>query len=247
MNARSDVFDPVTSLTTSSGLDAFKSAAAVRWEPRRALALSVARKRTTFVRGLRLVFTAGAVSIAGLLIVQLVMGSGGNATNETEAVSADVRMTNPRFTGRDENLTPYVVTADTAIRRRDAANGVTELERPRLDYNFLEAGADLSRVLAESGRYDLPNRVLDLYSDVNFSTRAGYTFQSNHARIFLREERVTGEEAVEGTGPMGTIRADSYEITDGGNRIIFTGNVRARLIQDRTAPIPDASPEEGND
>lgn len=241
------MLDPVTSLTASSGRDAFEPAASGRWEPRRALALSVARKRTAFVRGMRLFFTAAALSIASLLVVQLVLGSGGNVTGETEAVSADVRMTNPRFTGRDENLTPYVVTADTAIRRRDAADGVTELERPRLDYDFLEAGADVSRVLAESGRYDLPNRILDLYSDVNFRTRAGYTFQSNHARIFLREERVTGEEAVEGTGPMGTIRADSYEITDGGNRIIFSGNVRARLIQDRTAPIPDASTEEGND
>lgn len=239
--------DPVTSLTASSGLDALQSPAPVRWEPRRALALSVARKRTAFVRGMRLFFTAAALAITGLLVAQLVLGSGGPTTGETEAVSEDVRMTNPRFTGRDENLTPYVVTADTAIRRRDAADGVTELEHPRLDYNFLETGTDVSRVLADSGRYDLPNRILDLHSDVNFRTRAGYTFQSNHARIFLREERVTGEESVEGTGPMGTIRADSYEITDGGNRIVFSGNVRARLTQDRTAPTPDATPEEGND
>ncbi|WP_075191482.1 MULTISPECIES: LPS export ABC transporter periplasmic protein LptC [Maricaulis] len=233
-------------MTAPSGFQPQQSNAYARWEPRRALALSVARRRTAFVRGLRLFFTAGALTITGLLVVQLVLGSSGAAVGETESVSTDVRMTNPRFTGRDENLTPYAVTADVAIRRRDAADGVTELERPRLDYNFLEAGTDVSQVLAESGRYDLPNRILDLYSDVNFRTRAGYRFQSNHARIFLRDERVTGEEAVEGTGPMGTIRADSYEISDGGNHIIFSGNVRARLVQDRTAPDTTAPPEEGN-
>lgn len=237
----------MTSLTANSGIETLHTSAAVRWEPRRALALSVARKRTAFVRGLRLFFTAGALTIVGVLVIQLVLGSGGAVTGETEAVSTDVRMTNPRFTGRDENLTPYAVTADTAIRRRDAADGVTELERPRLDYNFLDPGAEGSQVLAQSGRYDLPNRILDLYSDVNFRTRAGYTFQSNHARIFLREERVTGNEAVEGTGPMGTIRADSYEISDGGNHVIFSGNVRARLIQDRTAPEADAAADAGSE
>ncbi|WP_291845289.1 LPS export ABC transporter periplasmic protein LptC [Maricaulis sp.] len=236
----------MTSLTAPSGLEPLQSAAHAQWEPRRALALDVARRRTAFVRGMRLFFTAGALTIVGLLVVQLVLGSSGTVAGETEAVSTDVRMTNPRFTGRDENLTPYAVTADAAIRRRDAADGVTELERPRLDYNFLEAGDEISRVLAESGRYDLPNRILDLYSDVNFRTRAGYSFQSDHARIFLRDERVVGEEAVEGTGPMGTIRADSYEISDGGNHIIFSGNVRARLIQDRTAPETAADSEEGN-
>jgi len=237
----------VTSLTASFGHDALQPTPHASWEPRRVLALSVARRRTAFVRGLRLFFTAAALTILGILIVQLILGSGGGAAREAEAVGSDVRMTNPRFTGRDENLTPYAVTADVAIRRRDAADGVTELERPRLDYNFLDAGADVSQVLAESGRYDLPNRILDLYSDVNFRTRAGYEFQSSHARIFLREERVIGQEAVAGTGPMGTIRADSYEISDGGNRIVFTGNVRARLTQSRTITEAEASPEEGNE
>ena len=236
----------MTSLTANSGFTPSPTAARAQWEPRRALALEVARRRTAFVRGLRLFFTAGALIITGLLVVQLVLGSGGSVSGETEAVSTDVRMTNPRFTGRDENLTPYAVTADAAIRRRDAEDGVTELERPRLDYNFLETGNELSQVLAESGRYDLPNRILDLYSDVNFRTRSGYTFQSDHARIFLRDERVAGEEAVEGTGPMGTIRADRFEISYGGNHIIFSGHVRARLVQDRTRPDAATPSEEGN-
>ena len=236
----------MTSLTIPSGLDALQPTQRALWEPRRALALEVARRRTAFVRGLRLFFTASALTIAGLLVVQLFLGSSQESVGEAEAVSADVRMTNPRFTGRDESLTPYAITADTAIRRRDAPAGVTELERPRLDYNFLDAGADVSQVLAEAGRYDLPNRTLDLYTGVNFRTRTGYTFDSTHARIFLREERVTGDEAVEGTGPMGTIRADSYEISDGGNRIVFSGNVRARLIQERTADETGTPSDEGN-
>lgn len=229
------------SIAAHTGLEGLQPTHHGRWEPRRALKLTVARRRTKFVRWLRVAFMTGSAAIVVLLAVQLWLGRGHGEQGATEAVSADIRMVNPRFTGRDESLIPYVVTADTAIRRQGGAPGVTDLERPRLDYDFLNAGEETSRVLAETGRYDLPNRILDLYSDVSLRTTGGYTFDSQHARIFLREERVAGEQPVEGTGPMGSIRADRYEIRDGGNHIVFEGRVRARLVQDRT----EAMPEEG--
>lgn len=227
------------SVTAHPGLEALQTPHHGSWEPRRALALSVARRRTAFVAGLRVAFATGAAGIVVLVVLQLFLGSRGGPQAEPEAVSTDIRMINPRYTGRDQALTPFTVTADVAIRRRDAPPGVTDLERPRLNYDFLTATEDASQVLAETGRYDQPNRILDLYSDVNLNTTEGYSFQSEHARIFLREERVVGEEPVSGTGPMGRIRADSYEIREGGDHIIFEGNVRARLIQDRTAPAPE--------
>ncbi|WP_300543831.1 LPS export ABC transporter periplasmic protein LptC [Maricaulis sp.] len=229
------------SLTANPGLEALHPPHHGSWEPRRALALDVARRRTAFVRGLRIAFMAAAAAIVILLIVQLAMNSLGGRVTEAEPVGEEQRMTNPRFTGRDENLTPYAITADVAYRSEGGSPHVTDLERPRLDYDFLNTGT--SRVLAATGRYDQPNRILDLYSDVNLHTDEGYSFTSEHARIFLSEERVTGEEPVAGTGPMGTIRADRYEIRDGGNHIVFEGNVRARLIQDRTA----ATSEEGRE
>lgn len=230
------------SVTANPGLDALQPAHHGNWEPRRALALDVARRRTAFVNWLRLAFMSGAIAIVVLLVVQLVLSSFGGERTGPETVSSEGRMTNPRFTGRDESLTPYAITADVAIRREGAAPGVTELVRPRLDYDFL--AGDTSRVLAETGLYDLPNRTLDLFSSVNLNTPEGYSFASEHARIHLREERVTGEQPVEGTGPMGTIRADRYEIRDGGDHIVFEGNVRARLIQSRTAAVPVSAPEE---
>jgi len=231
------------SATANPGLEVLQTPQHGRWEPRRALALNVARRRTAFVAALRLVFMAGAIGIVALLAVQLYLGSRSTPPAEPEPVSQDIRMVNPRYTGRDDGLTPFAITADVAIRRRDAAPGTTDLERPRLEYDFLNPNGDASRVLAETGRYDEPNRILELYSDVNLNTTEGYTFSSDHARIFLREDRVTGEQPVRGTGPMGEIRADRYEIREGGDHIIFEGNVRARLIQDRTV----TTPEEGQD
>lgn len=220
----------------TSGLDALQPTNHGRWEPRRALTLSAARRRTAFVRFMRFGFMAAIAAILALLTVQLIAGNTGDADTAPEVLSEDVRMINPRFTGRDENLTPYAVTADVAVRRRNDPTGVTSLEAPRLDYDFINEGNELTSVLAETGTYDAINRVLDLFTDVNFSTDTGYSFASQHARIYLNEERVTGNMPVEGVGPAGTIRADSYEIHEGGNRVIFDGNVRARLSQARTQP-----------
>ena len=224
------------SMTATHGLELFQPTMHGNWEPRRALTLGAARRRTAFVRALRLIFITAIIVILALVAVQLFIGSSGGPTVPTEAVSTDVRMVNPRITGRDENLTPYALTADVAIRRRDNSSGLTELERPRLDYDFLNTGANASQVLAQTGTFDTEARILDLYSDVNLTTDNGYSFASEHARVFLREERVTGESPVSGAGPVGTITAERYEIHDGGDRVIFEGNVHARIVQDRTAP-----------
>ncbi len=47
-----------------------------------------------------------------------------------------------------------------------------------------------------------------------------------------------------GAGPLGSIRAQSFEIRDSGDRVVFSGNVIARLYPDRpeTPVSPDGFP-----
>lgn len=199
------------------------------WEPQRATTLADARKRTAFIRLLRfgLIGLTGVIVVA--VIVQILLRSLGGEVQAPVTVGEDARMINPRFTGRDENGTPYVVTADAAIRRRGEDTRLTELESPQLDYDLISADEDAEGVLARTGLYDADARTLDLSADVRFRTRSGYEFLADHARIYLSDERVVGDSPVEGDGPMGTIRADGYEILDGGDRVVFTGNVRTHL------------------
>ncbi|MBR9826792.1 MAG: LPS export ABC transporter periplasmic protein LptC [Alphaproteobacteria bacterium] len=224
------------SAPAAAGLEALKPAAHGSWEPRRVLTLESARKRTAFVRGLRIVFTIAALALTTTVFVQLLMTALQPDDAPEEVVGTDVRMINPRFTGRDENLTPYLLTADSAVRRRDSDVGLTDLERPRLNYNFLAETEEATSVLAETGVFDPTNRILQLDTDVNFATDTGYSFETTTAQIHLRDERVVGEEPVDGTGPVGRIRSDRFEIRDGGDHVIFEGRVRARIVQDRTRP-----------
>lgn len=199
------------------------------WEPRRATTLAEARKRTAFIRLLRICLVTLTGLIAAAVILQILMRSLGATEAEPVTVGEDARMINPRFTGRDENGTPYVVTADAAIRRRGEETRITELEAPQLDYDLITADEDAEGVLARTGLFDADARTLDLQADVRFRTRSGYEFVAEHARIHLADERVTGDSPVRGEGPMGSIRADGYEILDGGDRVVFTGNVRTHL------------------
>ena len=200
---------------------------------RRARSLASARARSRFVAGLRLVLIAAGVLVALNALVQIVL-SGGRATPEPDiAVSAAAgeseRIINPRFTGRDEGGTPYVITAETAERRSGAEQALIDLEQPTLDYALLDEGADASRVLAEHGVFDESNLSLHLETDVRLTTRSGYVFDTQSATLYLREGRVTGAQPVQGLAPWGGVRADAFEVRDDGQHVILTGDVRTRF------------------
>jgi lipopolysaccharide export system protein LptC len=217
---------------TTAHKSSFQPAPHSVWEPRRATTLAAARKRTRFVRLLRMALVGLASVIIFLMAAQILIRSLGGEAQEAVTVGEDARMINPRFTGRDEAGMPYVVTADAAIRRRGTEARLTELESPRLDYDLIAAYEQADGVLARTGVFDADARTLDLNSDVQFRTQSGYAFEADHARIYLTDERVVGNSPVEGEGPLGTIRADSYEVLDGGNRVVFRGNVRATIYND---------------
>ncbi|WP_273144330.1 LPS export ABC transporter periplasmic protein LptC [Oceanicaulis alexandrii] len=200
---------------------------------RRAKSLADARRRSRFVAGLRGVLIAAAVLVALNALIQMVLSGGTDSPATDVAISAGAgeseRIINPRFTGRDEGGVPYVITAETAERRRGAEQALTDLERPTLDYALLDGGEDASRVLAEHGVFDDANLSLQLDTNVRLTTRSGYVFDTQSATLFLREGVVTGPAPMHGLAPWGAVRADRFEVRDDGQHIILEGDVRTRF------------------
>lgn len=193
---------------------------ATLWAPRRQLTLAQARKRTDRVRYLRYGLVGSAAVAIGLFL-GFVFRSAFSQDARPPAVLDEeaVTMMNPRFTGRDSNGQVFTITADAAQRRR-TADGVVDLVNPVMRDS---KGAELK---APTGYYDRDKGVLELYEAVNITDSGGYSFISRGARLILGEDRVEGLSPLEGKGPLGDIQADSYEILDGGNRIVFEGNVK---------------------
>ncbi|MCG8442326.1 MAG: hypothetical protein MI723_11005, partial [Caulobacterales bacterium] len=92
-----------------------------------------------------------------------------------------------------------------------------------------------SLVTATAGVYDREAETLDLYGDVQFRTENGYLFATAHARAYVAEGRVMGEQPIAGEGPLGRVAARRFEIWDSGARIIFKLDVNAQIHQEPTA------------
>ena len=188
------------------------------WGPRRATSLKEARQRTAHVHILRLLFTIGAVLSAGWLLGTLIESSFRERRAEPGAAGLSVTVHGPRFDGYDDNDRPYMLTAATAQRRRDDP-AMVDLVNPRLK------DAASSTVQARTGVWNAEREVLDLEGDVVMTDAAGYTFTSQKTRMYVRENRVEGQDPLSGFGPVGEVKADAYEVLDDGNRIVLKGKV----------------------
>jgi lipopolysaccharide export system protein LptC len=197
------------------------------WGPRRATSLKEARARTALVHIIRLLFTIGAMLSAGVLIGYLINHSlnGGTETQKSVGTVA-ATMLNPRFEGRDAHDQPYTLTADTARRRRENIS-LVDLVNPHLE------DAASTAVQAREGVWNDKTKVLDLVGDVVMTDAAGYTFTADRTRMYVEENRVEGQTPLNGVGPIGEVRADSYEVLDNGDRLLLKGNVWTRFVRKR--------------
>ncbi len=210
-----------------------------------------ARRHSAMIRLVRLALAVAMLGLAGHVAQSIVTAALAPETAAPPQIvtDEDVRMVNPRFTGRDAAGAPYELTAQAAVRSAESA-ATTALENPRLVYLDADGASDEdgSIVTATTGVYDRGAGVLDLFGDVEFNTEGGYRFTTTHARVFVEDGRVVGEEPVEGQGPIGAVQAQSFEIFDSGERIVFRNAVEARIDQPRRTPAAlrtdDEDPEE---
>ena len=191
-----------------------------QWAPQRQMTLAQARRRSSFIGLLRMVFVAGAAISAGVIIGPIAATTLNGASQQIDQLAGDevVTMVNARFTGRNVVGDAYVITAEEARRRR-ADPSVINLTNPRL---VDDKGTQVS---APVGVFYQNTEYLDLFQDVKVRDAEGYEFTTTAARVFVQEGRVQGLEPLSGNGPLGDVRADSYEIEDEGDRVIFRGNV----------------------
>jgi len=204
------------------------------WGPRRTTSLKEARNRTGIVHIVRLLFTCAAVLAAGFLIGPVVQHAFLPQAATLNSPSLNVTMLNPRFDGIDSAGKPYVLTADTARRRRDDPS-LVDLVNPKLD----DMLGNTAR--ARQGVYDKEHGLLDLVDNVVMTDPSGYTFTSHSSRVFINDDRVEGQEPVHGIGPQGEMTADTYQVLEDGKHVVLRGHVWTRIVPtDEPAKTPGA-------
>ena len=132
----------------------------------------------------------------------------------------------PRFTGVLKDGRQFLMTATSAERDAKDEN-LVHLVSPVLVRGYGQP--DASRVTSRSGVYQEAQNLLVLTQDVKIDNGQGYQFASQEARIDTKTGEAVGGAEIAGQGPQGNVRADSYSVSDKGDRVVFKGRVRTRV------------------
>ncbi len=137
----------------------------------------------------------------------------------------NLRMVGPRYMNIDKDGQPYVLSADETTQA-SGDDQLMHLTRPKADIT-LKDGTWIA-LNAEFGNYYREDKLLDLYGAVNLYQDEGYEFHTTRAHFDLNTGGASGQEAVQGQGPFGTVESEGFRILDSGNAILFTG--RSRMV-----------------
>ncbi len=193
------------------------------WEPRRAVTLRQARRRSRLIAALRRFFVAAAgASFASVFVFMALFAVEGGFNRNYYSSAEPLRVINPRFVGRTEGGGPYQITAEAAERER-GENKPIQLVAP---VYRTESGTVM---LAPGGTYDEARQRLVFNGDVLFADRGGNRFTTPSMVIDLARGALIGRGGVTGAGPLGVVRADAYELREADRVLALHGRVRGQI------------------
>ncbi len=194
------------------------------WAARRTRQMRAWRRRSLLIQRLRRILPASIASVLVLLTGWVLAKGWLTRMGEGRPGSAAIHMTNAHFYGRDGQGRAFVLGA------AEASRGNGDMQLITLAFPLLEFNADQlkpSRITARKGGYREDTHFLSLWDHVVLVDGAGDTFETERAVVDTTHAVVTGWSKVRGSGPRGTITADSYGIYDRGQRVVFSGNVHS--------------------
>jgi len=184
------------------------------------------QRRLVWVKFLRRTLPIAAVTALVAVVGQVTWRNlQSAAASEPVASESVVRMVNPQFSGQGRDGSRYLVTAQSGVRDpKDAARIL--LERPVVTVS--RQGEPGAHTVSQRGVFREDNQSLTLEGNVQVEQAGGFHFVSNKAVIDTSTGQVVGG-GVQGQGPAGAVRSDTYSVTEKGDRMVFKGGVHSQL------------------
>ncbi len=207
------------------------------------MAVHTYTKRVKFLRGfLPLLAVAGLVVVVGWPVYSHIKETIKSKTSltrlQSEEISvtlpqagkpAQLQVTKPEFTGRDDHNRPYKVTAARVVQDvplDKMTEGAMQLDKPVASIVLDEQSN--ATLQAASGLYDPKKQTLQLNDDVLLQ-HDGYTLRMQDLFVDLVAGSSATQKPVSGEGPMGQLAAESLELRDKGAHIILHGRSKITL------------------
>ncbi|MEZ5691312.1 MAG: LPS export ABC transporter periplasmic protein LptC [Rickettsiales bacterium] len=171
---------------------------------------------------------------AGIILSVIWIASTNNSTNGGRMVFTNAPkieeienvMQKPRYQGINDNNQPYTIEADKATQQ-DKDNVLLD----NIKADMSGDNNDWVAVLAKSGTINTVKEHIFLFNNVELFYEGGYQFRSKNTHIDLTKGYIYGNKPIEGNSEIGTIKADSFSISDKGNVINFKGSVKVNLYK----------------
>lgn len=183
------------------------------------------RRRSRLIRTLRVVLPGFIALIFAGLVASVAWSTFNAQPRSARAGDEPIRLTNPRFIGRDDKGRAFVLTAESAIRDRLDYQRVI-LKKPALVLD--EKGPDEMRLNGADGIFHEQTGKLELSNGVRMAD-AKNAFDTAASLFDTKTGEVVGSGPIQGAGGLGEIRAESYGVYGKGDRMVFKGGVKTRL------------------
>jgi lipopolysaccharide export system protein LptC len=155
-----------------------------------------------------------------------------------------VTMELPRLSGFKKDNRPYQVTARWAEQdiKNPSIIGLREVKA-----KIALADRSMADVEALNGTYNSTTEMMTLKDDVRVRTETGYDVRMRSADIEFKAGNVHTAEPVSVRFTGGTIDADSLDMYDNGQKVVFSGRVKTMMrMAAETKPPHAAAPAAQN-
>lgn len=140
-----------------------------------------------------------------------------------QPVSTGVVVTDSRLTGFDRERQPYSVTAESAVQDAAEPNRV-HLEGVAGELH--RASGETLGLAARTALFDSKSDVLELEGDVTLVSAGRFVAEMAKADVTLSDKRLRSQGPVRVTFDRGRITAGGLEITEDGNRVVFSDRAK---------------------
>ncbi len=185
-----------------------------------------ANKHSRRVDRLKYLFPIAAIIIIVLIIAALVLRQ--SLPQDITIGKAGIEdgklvMSNPRLNGFDPKKRPYSVEAERAIQ---SVEDPTQVEMEKIKAKLPMEDGLFADIVAGNGSYDATEKKLELGGGIDIVTTDGMKMKLSDAYIDLKAGTMNTHRSLTFTSEKATISAQSMEIFENGDRIIFDTNVR---------------------
>ncbi|GMG84896.1 hypothetical protein LNKW23_41120 [Paralimibaculum aggregatum] len=199
------------------------------------------------VRWMKIVLPVVALALIGTIFLagrRLDQAQSLLSPEEIAALSAGLRLENPRIAGRTESGEPFILQALWAEPESAMPDRIS-LERPRGEVTLADGRLLTGR--AATGLLERGEGRMWLENGVTLETSDGYRFETERLKVLLGTREAEAPGPVQGEGPRGSIEAGTMQITSeptgggarGAARIVFQDRVRVVFIPN--TPAADAA------